>query len=60
MKIPKYITKKENTRGEAIIRKYKFVEKCNDNLFLYEEANKKYKRCFTKFDLGIIKEVIPD
>ena len=44
--------------GEPIIHKYKFIDKCNDNLFLYEEVNLKYKRCFTKFDLGLVKERI--
>lgn len=44
--------------GKTIIHKYKFIDKCNDNLFLYEEVNLKYKRCFTKFDLGLVKETV--
>lgn len=39
------------------MHRYIFVEKCNDNLFLYEEVNQKYKRCFTKFELGLVKQV---
>lgn len=57
MKIPKIIKKKKTPGGEAIIHRYRFVEKCNDNLFLYEEVNQKYKRCFTKFELGLVKQV---
>ena len=54
---PKMLSKKKQD-GEIIIHKYKFIEKCNDNLFLYEEVKQKYKRCFTKFDLGLVKEII--
>ena len=47
MKIPKII----NRDG----KKYIFIKQANDNLFLYEEINHKYKECFTSYDLGAIK-----
>lgn len=49
---------KKKQDGEIIIHKYKFIEKCNDNLFLYEEVKQKYKICFTRYDLGLVKEIV--
>lgn len=54
MKIPKFMKEKQEKRS-AIIYTYRFVRKCNNNLYLYEEVKYKWKRCFTKFDLGLIK-----
>lgn len=45
LKIPKVI--KENGR------EYQFIKKCNDTIYLYEETKYGYKKCFSKFDLGI-------
>lgn len=54
MEIPKKITRKTKYKtGEIREHTYKFIKKCNDDLFLYEEVNQHYKECFTKFDLGI-------
>lgn len=50
--------KKKTQDGETIIHKYKFIEKCNDDLFLYEEVKHRYKICFTKYDLGLVKEKV--
>ncbi|MGN1300688.1 MAG: hypothetical protein ACI4VC_05035 [Clostridia bacterium] len=36
-------------------RKYEFIKKCNENLFLYEDINTKAKTCFSRFDLKQIK-----
>lgn len=59
MKIPKII-KQDG-------RKYKFIKRCNDTVYLYEETKYGYKRCFTKYDLGYmtkqaerIKKVSPE
>lgn len=49
MKIPQTI-EKDN-------RKYKFIKKCNDTTFLYEEIQYGYKKCFSKYDLGLIKPI---
>lgn len=51
MGVPKIIRKNNH--------RYIFVKQCNKNMFLYEEEKLKYKVCFTRFDLGMIKEVIP-
>ena len=47
MKIPQIHTKDNKT--------YKFIKKINDNIFLYEEINYKFKECFSKFDLNLIE-----
>ena len=49
IKIPKIINKNNHI--------YIFVEQCNDNLFLYKEMNLHYKETFSKYDLGLIKEL---
>jgi len=49
MKTPKFI-KKNNHR-------YIFVKKCNKWIFLYEDVVNGFKEYFTKFDLGLIKEI---
>lgn len=52
MKIPK-ILKKNN-------KKYKLI-KIYENYVLYEEVEVKYKECFMKHDLGLLKEQVkPD
>lgn len=40
---------------------FDFIKKCNNNLYLYQETNLKYKECFTLHQLGLVKEtVIPE
>lgn len=46
MKIPKIVIKGK--------RKYEFVQKVNDNLFLYKEVNLGFKETFSRADLKII------
>lgn len=54
MKIPKIITRKTKYKtGEIREYTYKFIKKCNNNLFLYERTDNNAKECFSKFDLGI-------
>jgi hypothetical protein len=48
MRIPKVISKNN--------REYIFEKQCNENMFLYREMIHGYRTCFTKFDLGIIKQ----
>ena len=48
-KIPKNIVHKG--------KKYTYVCKCNNNLFLYESVDYGYKMCFTRFELGLLQEV---
>ena len=50
MKIPKTISKNN--------REYIFEKQINNNVFLYKEKICGYKECFTKFDLGLVKEII--
>ena len=50
MKIPKIISKNNH--------KYIFVKKINENMFLYKNIMHGYNECFTKFDLGMVKEII--
>lgn len=33
---------------------YKYINQCNDNLYLYEEQKCKYKSAFDSFQLGLI------
>lgn len=47
MKIPKYI--KRNNRIYEYVKTY-------PNFCLYEDEQTKVKRCFSKFDLGLITE----
>lgn len=51
MKIPKVINIKKH--------KYIFVKKCNEDMFLYKEKKYGYNECFTKYELGLIKEMAP-
>ena len=46
MKIPKIVIKGK--------RKYEFMQKVNDNLFLYKEVNLGFKETFSRADLKII------
>ena len=46
MKIPKMVVKGK--------RKYEFMQKVNDNLFLYKEVNLGFKETFSRADLKII------
>lgn len=46
MKIPA-IVKRDN-------KEYSFMRKCNNNVFLYEDKERGFKRCFSKYDLGIV------
>lgn len=49
MKIPKYIRKGN--------RRYEFVKKY-PNYYLYQDVETKVKRCYSKYDLGLVKEVV--
>jgi hypothetical protein len=51
MKIPKIISKNKH--------KYIFVKQINKNIFLYKDMQYGYNECFTRFDLGMVKEIIP-
>ena len=52
MKIPKIL--KKNNRKDKLIKIY-------ENYVLYEEVEVKYKECFMKHDLGLLKEQVkPD
>ncbi|MCX4303793.1 MAG: hypothetical protein OSJ66_07305 [Clostridia bacterium] len=51
MKIPKIISKNNH--------EYIFVKQVNKNMFLYKDMLYGYNECFTKFDLGMIKEIVP-
>jgi len=48
MRIPKVISKNNH--------EYIFEKQCSENMFLYKEMLYGYKECFTKFDLGIVKQ----
>lgn len=50
MKIPKNVVKKKE--------KYVFIKKCNNNLFLYQNVEHEYIECFSKFDLGLVKQTV--
>lgn len=50
MKIPKTIIR--NNRKYILVEIYK-------NFALYQDKVTGYKECFDKFDLGLIKEMIP-
>ena len=50
MKIPKIIRKNN--------KEYIFVKQCNDNLFQYKEMIYGYNECFTRHDLGLVKQVM--
>lgn len=55
MKIPKRIIRKTKTHDKQIkCYEYKFIKRCNNNLFLYERVNDKTKECFTLYDLKMI------
>ena len=49
MKIPKFIRKNNH--------KYRFVRRCNKYIFLYEDVVSGHKECFSRFDVGMIKEI---
>lgn len=51
MRIPKIISKNNH--------EYIFVKQVNKNLFLYKDMLYGYSECFTKFDLGLVKEIVP-
>ena len=51
MEIPKIISKNN--------REYILEKQCNKNLFLYRNIKYGYSECFTIFDLGLLREVIP-
>lgn len=46
MKIPA-IVKRDN-------KEYSFIQKCNDNVFLYIDKETDTRKCFSKYDLGMI------
>lgn len=46
MKIPA-IVKRDN-------KEYSFIQKCNDNVFLYIDKETDTRKCFNKYDLGMI------
>lgn len=50
IKIPKIISKNNH--------EYIFVKQVNKNMFLYKDMLYGYNECFTKFDLGMVKEII--
>ncbi len=50
MKIPKNINKNNH--------KYIFVKQVNKNMFLYKDEQYGYTECFSKFDLGLVKEMV--
>lgn len=50
MKIPK--TYKEDGQ------EYVFIEKCNNDLFLYKNKKYGYKRAFTTYELGLRTEMV--
>ena len=37
---------------------YIFVKQVNKTMFLYKDMLYGYNECFTKFDLGMVKEVV--
>ena len=37
---------------------YIFVKQVNKNMFLYKDMLYGYNECFTKFDLGMVKEIV--
>lgn len=49
MKIPKIISKNGH--------EYIFIQKNNDNAFLYKDLLYGYRETFTRFDLGLVKPV---
>lgn len=50
MGVPKIISKNNH--------EYIFVKQVNKNMFLYKDMLYGYNECFTKFDLGLVKEII--
>lgn len=48
MKIPKIISKNNH--------EYIFEKQCNSNMFLYRDMLYGYKECFTRYELGLVKE----
>lgn len=55
MKIPKKIIKKTKTHDRQIkYYEYKFIKRCNNNLFLYERIDNNAKECFTLYDLKML------
>mgnify|MGYP005880035259 CR=1 len=49
MKIPKIISKNNH--------EYILLKQINNNMFLYKDMLYGYNECFTKFDLGLVKEI---
>lgn len=41
---------------QQILKKYKYVQKANDNLYLFENKKTHIKECFDLYDLGGIPE----
>jgi len=55
MKIPKKIVRKTKTYDKQIkYYEYKFIKKCNNNLFLYERTDNNTRECFKLYDLKMI------
>lgn len=50
MGVPKIFSKNNH--------EYIFVKQVNKTMFLYKEMLYGYNECFTKFDLGMVKEVV--
>jgi hypothetical protein len=50
MGVPKIISKNNH--------EYIFVKQVNKNMFLYKDMLYGYNECFTKFDLGMVKEIV--
>jgi hypothetical protein len=50
MKIPKVISKNNH--------EYILVKQINDKMFLYKDLLYGYKECFTRYDLGLVKEIV--
>ncbi len=51
MRIPKIISKNNH--------EYILVKQVNENMFLYKDMLYGYKECFSRFDLGLLKEIMP-
>jgi len=52
MTIPKTIHKGKNT--------YEFVKIVKDNMYLYKEKDLGFTTTFSNFDLGLVKETVPE
>ena len=50
MGVPKIFSKNNH--------EYIFVKQVNKTMFLYKDMLYGYNKCFTKFDLGMVKEVV--